>query len=133
MKFLLDTHILLWAAGEPDKLPPAMRTCIEDEQNEMYFSTASIWEIAIKRKLGRDDFVVDPRQFHIALKENGYLELPIRSEHALFVYDLPLMHKDPFDRMLVAQSSTEGMGLITVDQAVIDYGGTVLFDVDEIE
>jgi PIN domain nuclease of toxin-antitoxin system len=133
VKFLLDTHILLWAAGEPDKLPPAMRTCIEDEQNEMYFSTASIWEIAIKRKLGRDDFVVDPRKFHIALKENGYIELPIRSEHALFVYDLPLMHKNPFDRMLVAQSSTECMGLITVDQAVIDYGGAVLFDGDEMK
>ena len=133
MKFLLDTHILLWAAGEPEKLPPQMRACIEDEQNEMYFSVASIWEIAIKRKLGRDDFKVDPRQFQIALKENGYHELPIRSEHALFVYDLPLIHKDPFDRMLVAQANTEGMGILTVDQAVIDYGGTVIFDFDEME
>lgn len=132
MKYLLDTHILLWAAGEPEKLPPQMRAYIEDVKNEMYFSTASIWEITIKRKLGRDDFAVDPRQFHIALKENGYLELPIRSEHALYVYDLPPIHKDPFDRMLVAQSSTEGMRLLTVDQAVIDYGSAVQFDVDEM-
>ena len=132
MKFLLDTHILLWAAGEPHKLPPPIRVCIENLENELYFSAASIWEIAIKRQWGRADFVVDPRQFHIALKDNGYEELPVRSEHALFVYDLPLIHKDPFDRILVAQSSIEGMGILTVDQAVIDYGGTVIFDFNEM-
>jgi PIN domain nuclease of toxin-antitoxin system len=132
MKFLLDTHILLWAAGAPNKLPPQIRACIENLENELYFSTASIWEIAIKRKLGRNDFAVDPRQFQIALTDNGYVEMPIRSEHALFVYNLPLIHQDPFDRILVAQSSLEGMGILTVDQALIDYGGSVVFDFDEM-
>lgn len=84
MKFLLDAHILLWAAGAPNKLPPQIRACIENLENELYFSSASIREIAIKRKLGRDDFAVDPRQLHIALKDNGYEEMPVCSEHALF-------------------------------------------------
>jgi len=128
MKLLLDTHILLWAAGEPQKLPVKIRQLIEDEENTLFFSAASIWEIVMKNGLGRNDFQIEPRMFRSALMDNGYLELPITSEHVLFVHDLPPLHKDPVDRILVAQSSIEGMAVLTVDQAVIDYGGTVMID-----
>lgn len=128
MKLLLDTHILLWAASEPQKLPVKIRQLIEDEENTLFFSAASIWEIVMKNGLGRSDFQIEPRMFRAALMDNGYLELPITSEHVLFVHDLPPLHKDPVDRILVAQSSIEGMALLTVDQAVIDYGGTVMID-----
>jgi PIN domain nuclease of toxin-antitoxin system len=128
MKLLLDTHILLWAAGEPQKLPVKIRQLIEDEENTLFFSAASIWEIVMKNGLGRSDFQIEPRMFRSALMDNGYLELPITSEHVLFVHDLPPLHKDPVDRILVAQSSIEGMAVLTVDQAVIDYGGTVIID-----
>ena len=128
MKLLLDTHILLWAAGEPQKLPVKIRKLIEDEENTLFFSAASIWEIVMKNGLGRSDFQIEPRMFRSALMDNGYLEVPITSEHVLFVHDLPPLHKDPVDRILVAQSSIEGMAVLTVDQAVIDYGGTVIID-----
>jgi PIN domain nuclease of toxin-antitoxin system len=131
MKLLLDTHILLWAASAPHKLPPKMRALIEDENNELFFSAASLWEIVIKNRLGRSDFVVDPRVFRTALMDHGYQEIAISSEHVLMVHDLPPIHKDPFDRILVAQGIIEGMGLLTVDQMVIDYGGTVIIDEEE--
>jgi PIN domain nuclease of toxin-antitoxin system len=131
MKLLLDTHILLWAAGDPHKIKPQMRALIEDEANTLHYSAASLWEIVIKNRLGRSDFSVDPDIFRAALEDHGYLEVPIRSEHVLFVHSLPPMHKDPFDRILVAQGSIEGMGILTVDQAVIDYGGTVILYDDE--
>ena len=128
MKLLLDTHILLWAASEPQKLPVKIRQLIEDEENTLFFSAASIWEIVMKNGLGRSDFQIEPRMFRSALMDNGYLEVPITSEHVLFVHELPPLHKDPVDRILVAQSSIEGMAVLTVDQAVIDYGGTVIID-----
>lgn len=128
MKLLLDTHILLWAASDPQRLPAKMCALIDDEENELFFSAASIWEIVIKNRLGRTDFVVDPRIFRTALVDHGYQEVPILCEHVLFVHDLLPLHKDPFDRILVAQSSIEGMGLLTVDPMVIDYGGTVILD-----
>lgn len=131
MKLLLDTHILLWAASAPHKLPSKIRDLIEDQNNELYFSAASLWEIVIKNRLGRADFVVDPRVFRTALIDHGYKEISINSEHVLLVHDLPPLHKDPFDRILVAQGSIEGMGLLTVDQTVIDYGGTVIWDEEE--
>jgi PIN domain nuclease of toxin-antitoxin system len=125
MKLLLDTHLLLWAAGEPDRLPIAALTYIEDSQNELMFSPASLWEIAIKRGLGRDDFKVDPRLLRRGLLENGYGELPITSEHAIGVDGLPPIHKDPFDRMLIAQSIVEGIMLLTVDELVARYPGPI--------
>jgi len=128
MKLLLDTHILLRAAGDPEKLPVKIRELIEDEENTLFFSAASLWEIVIKNGLGRNDFQIEPRMFRASLIDNGYLEVSITSEHVLFVHDLPPLHKDPVDRILVAQSSIEGMALLTVDQAVIDYGGSVMID-----
>ena len=125
MKLLLDTHLLLWAAGEPDRLSADARTLIEAPENELFFSATSLWEIAIKRGLGRDDFKVDTRLLRRGLLDNGYSELPIGSEHAVAIEGLPSIHKDPFDRMLVAQSMVEGITLLTADAYVAQYPGPV--------
>ncbi len=125
MKLLLDTHVLLWAAGEPKRLSSAARRLIQDEENELLFSAASVWEVAIKRRLGRDDFQVDARLFRRSLLDNGYNELPIVSEHVVAIESLPSIHKDPFDRLLVAQATVEGMTLLTLDQVVAQYPGPI--------
>ncbi len=125
MKLLLDTHLLLWAAGEPERLSPATRKLLNNPENELLFSAASLWEIAIKRSLGRDDFQVDGRLLRRGLLDNGYLELPITSEHAVAVDSLPSIHKDPFDRILVAQAISEGVSLLTVDPIVAKYPGPI--------
>jgi len=121
MKFLLDTHLLLWAVAESKKLPPRARAEIENLDNELFFSAASLWEVTIKRGLGRADFTVDPRLLRRGLIDNGYIELPITSEHAVAVDGLPPLHKDPFDRLLVAQSVVEGITLLTADRLVAQY------------
>ena len=125
MKLLLDTHLLLWAAAAPDKLPAAARAEIENVDNELLFSAASIWEVAIKRGLDRPDFTVNPRLLRRGLLDNGYQELPITGEHAAAVDGLPPLHKDPFDRMLIAQSISEGIALLTVDERVARYPAPV--------
>jgi len=125
MKLLLDTHLLLWAAGQPEKLSASARSLLDDMQNELLFSAASLWEITIKRGLGRDDFKVDPRILRRGLLDNGYNELPITSEHAVAVHGLPSIHKDPFDRILVAQSIVEGIALLTADPLVAQYAGPI--------
>ena len=125
MKLLLDTHLLLWAAGEPRKLPAAVLALIDDRAHELIFSAASIWEIAIKNSLGRNDFRVDARLLRRGLLDNGYIELPISSEHAVAIDSLPALHKDPFDRMLIAQAVVEGITLLTVDPVVARYKGPV--------
>lgn len=125
MKLLLDTHLLLWAAGAPDKLSAAARALLDDADNEVLFSAASLWEIAIKRGLGRDDFRVEPRLLRRGLLDNGYCELAITSEHAVAVDSLPPIHKDPFDRILLAQAQVEGITLLTDDAAMSAYPGPV--------
>ncbi len=125
MKLLLDTHLLLRAAGQPELLSAAARSLMEDPQNELLFSSASLWEVAIKRGLGRPDFRVDPRLLRRGLLDNGYSELPITSEHAVTVDGLPAIHKDPFDRILVAQSIVEGIALLTADPMVARYAGPI--------
>ncbi|WP_144635461.1 type II toxin-antitoxin system VapC family toxin [Bordetella genomosp. 13] len=125
MRLLLDTHLLLWAAGQPDRLPKTARAMLEDPAHQLYFSAASIWEVAIKSGLGRADFQVDARAFRRALADNGYEELPIISAHAAAVAGLPPLHKNPFDRMLVAQASIEGITLLTSDAAVAAYPGPI--------
>jgi PIN domain nuclease of toxin-antitoxin system len=122
VRLLLDTHLLLWAAYEPEKLAPALRNELTDPSTELEFSSASIWEIAIKVGLRRPDFVVDPRVLRTGLIDNGYRELPVTSAHAAAVVDLPPHHSDPFDRMLVAQSRLEGIVLLTRDRLVAQYG-----------
>ena len=121
MKFLLDTHVLLWAAGQPDRLPAKVRRLLGDPLNELVFSAASLWEIAIKKGLGREDFQVDARLLRRGLLDNGYSELAITSAHAVAIDGLPPIHKDPFDRLLVAQSMIEGITLLTTDPVVAQY------------
>jgi PIN domain nuclease of toxin-antitoxin system len=125
MKLLLDTHLLLWAAGDPKRLSKAARVLIGDAENELLFSAASLWEITIKRSLERQDFQVDPRLLRRALLDNGYSELPITSEHAVNVDSLPPTHKDPFDRILVAQATVEGITLLTNDRGLRGYPGPI--------
>ena len=122
---MLDTHLLLWAAGEPSRLSPEARALIETPENELLFSAASLWEIAIKRGLGREDFRVDVRLLRRGLLDNGYSELPVGSEHAVALDGLPPIHKDPFDRLLVAQALVEGITLLTSDERVAQYPGPV--------
>ena len=125
MKLLLDTHLLLWAAGAPDRLPAAARDLVEDPGNILIFSVASLWEIAIKRGLGRNDFRVDPRLLRRGLIDNGYVELAITSEHVVAVDSLPPLHRDPFDRLLIAQATAEGVTLLTSDKALAAYPGPI--------
>ena len=125
MNILLDTHLLLWAASEPKKLSAKARSLLLDPANHLVFSSASLWEISIKNSLERSDFNVDPRRLWRMLLVNGYRELPVSSEHAVAVNELPPLHKDPFDRILVAQARVEGMTLLTADKAVAGYGDGV--------
>ena len=125
MILLLDTHVLLWAAGQPASLSQQARIMIEDPRNQLWFSAASLWEITIKRGLGRREFRIDPHLLRRGLVENGYAELPITSEHAMATAHLPAIHKDPFDRMLVAQAESEGALLLTSDEIVARYPGPV--------
>ena len=125
MKILLDTHLLLWAMARPARLPSDVRDLLNDPDNELFFSAASLLEVAIKFALGREDFTVDPRLMRRGLLDNGYLELPITSEHAVAVVNLPPIHKDPFDRILISQAMAEGMLLLTVDSTVAAYPGPI--------
>ena len=125
MKLLLDTHLLLWAAEDARRLPKAARALIDDADNHLLFSAASLWEIAIKRALGRDDFRVEPRVLRRALLDNGYTELVITSEHAIYIDLLPAGDKDPFDRVLVAQATVEGILLLTSDARLARYPGPI--------
>jgi len=125
VKLLLDTHLLLWAADGSIRLPAQVRALLDDERNEPVFSAASMWEIAIKSGLGRQDFQVNPRLLRRGLLDNGYRELPITSEHVVAIDGLPPIHKDPFDRLLVAQSIIEGITLLTVDPLVGEYPAPV--------
>lgn len=125
MLTLLDTHLLLWAAAGSDRLPAQARLLIEDPDRPCVFSVVSLWEIAAKSAIGRADFSVDARALRNGLLANGYVELDVRAQHALAVADLPALHRDPFDRMLVAQALAEGMTLLTVDRKVADYGHSV--------
>ena len=123
MNLLLDTHVVLWAAGDAKRLSAASRAALGDAANAIYFSPVSLWEIVIKSNLGRADFSVDPRRLWRMLGANGFLELPVRAEHTLAVAGLPDTHKDPFDRLLLAQAACEGMILLTADDDVLAYGG----------
>jgi len=125
MKLLLDTHLLLWAAGQPSRLSAAARRLIGDPKNELLFSPASLWEVAIKRALGRNDFQADPRLLRRGLLDNGYAELPILSDHVVAIDSLPPLHKDPFDRLLIAQAIVEGITLLTADAMVAQYPGPI--------
>lgn len=125
MLLLLDTHLLLWAAYEPNKLSDEARRLIVDPANTLVFSAASIWEVAITSGLGRSDFSVDANVLRRALVDNGYVELAISAVHAAGVSALPAIHQDPFDRILLAQARGEGITLLSSDGKVGQYGAPV--------
>ena len=123
MNLLLDTHLLLWAAFRPDRLSRDAAAMIADPGNRLWFSAASIWEVAIKRALDRPDFRVDPGVLQAGLLANDYAELPIAGRHYLGVSGLPALHADPFDRILIAQALAEGMMLLTANARIAAYPG----------
>jgi PIN domain nuclease of toxin-antitoxin system len=125
MRLLVDTHLLLWAAAKSRRLPKAARPLLEDPANDVFFSAASLWEIVIKSSLRREDFDVDVALLRPALAEMGFEELPVSGAHAERLATIPALHKDPFDRMLVAQSLAEPLVLLTNDRALGDYGKSV--------
>jgi PIN domain nuclease of toxin-antitoxin system len=125
VKLLLDTQVLLWAAGQPERLSAAARKLLNDPRNELLFSAASIWEIAIKNTLGRGDFRVEPRVLRRGLLDNGYAELPITGQDAVSIDGLPPLHRDLFDRLLLAQALSEGITLVTGDAQLARYPGPV--------
>jgi PIN domain nuclease of toxin-antitoxin system len=126
MKLLLDTHILLWAAKDDDRLSAQARALLEAEDTQPVFSAISIWEVAIKTGLGRDDFDAEPHLLRRGLLASGFVELPVTGEHAIEVRSLEPHHRDPFDRMLIAQSRVEGMTLVTADYLVSQYTGKII-------
>ncbi|MGH9596763.1 MAG: type II toxin-antitoxin system VapC family toxin [Edaphobacter sp.] len=125
MKLLLDTHLLIWSAWTPKRVSPAAHALIKNPDNELFFSAASLWEIAIKQSLEKDDFQVDALLLRRGLFENDYSELPVSSDHAIATRALPHLHKDPFDRLLIAKATVEGITLLTVDKIVARYPGPI--------
>lgn len=125
MRLLLDTHLLLWAAASSKRLSPEAREILEDGTNEAYYSAASIWEIAIKSSIARKDFRIDLDALRSALPKMQLVELPITASHAAGVTRLPPIHRDPFDRLLVAQSMAEPLTLLTNDALLAEYGASV--------
>ena len=125
MRLLIDTNLLLWAALDDPRFPRAAATLLSDPENELHVSAASIWEIAIKTSRGNPAFRVDPRLLRRNLLANGYFELPITSEHAIATQALTPLHKDPFDRILIAQATVEGITLLTSDRQVAKYPGPI--------
>ena len=125
MILLVDTHLLLRAAGEPQRLSSEARRLLEDPGAQLWFSAASLWEIAIKASRGREDFTADAEAIRDTLEDNGFDELPVTAQHAVALTRLPAIHGDPFDRMLIAQAIVEPMALITTDERLATYPGTI--------
>ena len=127
MKLLLDTQMLIWATVWPERLPKKARQLITNMENELYFSPASLWEVTIKSWLNRPDFQIDARVLRRELLDNGYVELAITGVHTTAIGDLPPLHKDPFDRLLLSQAKTEGISLLTADATLAKYAVPLLF------
>ncbi|MGB6691434.1 MAG: type II toxin-antitoxin system VapC family toxin [Terracidiphilus sp.] len=125
MKLLLDTHLLLWASEKSVRLSADAKKLISDPANDLFFSVASIWEIAIKYGKGTSGFSADPVFFRSALLANGYMEMDIVARHVVAIGSLPPIHKDPFDRLLIAQAMVEGMTFATTDAKVARYPGPI--------
>ena len=125
MQVLLDTHLLLWAVGDPDRLDPALVQLLEDPMNTPVFSVVNLCEVLIKSALDRPDFRVEPSLLRQVLVEAGWRELVVEARHVLAVAQLPALHRDPFDRLLLAQAQADGLLLITADQQLAQYPGPV--------
>jgi PIN domain nuclease of toxin-antitoxin system len=125
MVLLLDTHVLLWALDAPERLPRDVAAQIESPESTVHFSAASIWEIAIKTALGKVDFHYSPEEIAEAARDTGFVELPVRSAHGAKVARLPLHHRDPFDRLLIAQVLLMPAQLLTANSALVPYSELV--------
>ena len=125
MKLLPDTHLLIWLADGAPELSPTALVLLSDTDNDVMFSVASLWEVSIKFALRRPEFTVDPRVLRRELIDNGYIELDVTAQHALATTSLPLLHRDPFDRLLIAQAVVEGAMLLTVDATILRYPGPI--------
>jgi PIN domain nuclease of toxin-antitoxin system len=125
VRFLLDTNVLVWTAIGDKRLKPVARAALNDRANDFLFSVSSIWEIAIKSALRRSDFLYDSREIRRQFIANGYEELPILGHHVVVVDSLPRIHKDPFDRILIAQALVEGITLLTADPVIAQYPGPI--------
>jgi PIN domain nuclease of toxin-antitoxin system len=125
MRLLLDTHVLIWALIEPQRLAASTQHLLEDAENVILFSAASIWEIAIKISLGRADFQIEPSKIVDAAVASGFTELPVQPRAALYVSSLPPHHRDPFDRLLIAQAMTEPALFYTADRQLDRYSELV--------
>lgn len=119
MRLLLDTHIFVWMVGEPERLSPAVAAAVVNPDNDVYLSAVSVWEIAIKRALGRLRFPLE--RLDALLAEMGVEILDLTAAHAIATGDLPRHHDDPFDRALIGQAKVEGLTLVSVDQAMVRY------------
>lgn len=126
MRLLIDTHLLLWASEDCTRLPAKAEALMADPDNQLVFSAVNIWEVVVKHGLKRPDFNVDALVFRRQLLDAGYEEIPVTSLHALELAGLPLIHRDPFDRLLIAQAMAEGMRLLTADQQIAFYPGPIL-------
>jgi len=126
MRLLLDTHVLIWALLEPHKLSKEARATIQAPMNDVYFSAASIWEIAIKAQLGRVTFQATPEDVVQIAKDSGFLELRIAAVEAVGVAKLPLHDRDPFDRLLIAQALAMPATLVTHDRQLTKYPALVM-------
>ena len=122
MKYLLDTHLLLWASTNNSKLPVAAAEIIADRENLLWMSVVSLWEVAIKSAQRKPDFPYEPEQLRAGMLANGYEELNMESNHVLGLKNLPKIHSDPFDRLLVSQAFSEGLILLTADRKLVEYG-----------
>jgi PIN domain nuclease of toxin-antitoxin system len=125
MRFLLDTQLVIWVAIGDPRLRPAARAILNSRANQFLFSVASIWEIAIKSALRQRDFLYDPREIRRQFIANGYEELPILGHHVVAIDSLSRIHKDPFDRILIAQAMVEGITLLTADPVIAQYPGPI--------
>lgn len=125
MKLLLDTHLLVWSSSTSKRLSSIARSLINNADNGLFFSAASLWELAIKQSSGKKDFHVDALLLRRGLLDNGYSELPVSGDHAVAVRALPPIHKDPFDRILIAQATVEGITLLTADPVMARYPGPI--------
>lgn len=126
MRLLLDTHLLIWALSDPSRLSSGTRDLLENTGNDIFFSAASIWEIAIKAGLGRVSFAHRPGDIARAALVTGFEELPIRSDAAEKVEELALLHRDPFDRLLIAQALCGPLRLVTADTQLVPYTDLVM-------
>ena len=125
MRYLLDTQLALWTYFHPRRISAQAMRLLQDSANTLLFSVANIWEVAIKRGVGKPDFQVEPGNLRAKMLQDGWEELAILGTHAMMVGSLPHIHKDPFDRILIAQAMVEGITLLTVDATIARYPGPI--------